>query len=160
MSFWIWYDRLLHIRCPHFLNDQVSVVGILPIGSKNNSFRVILTVQNFTTMTSAGGTATTRSIVPRLVRLLSTAHAAKKERAVTDFAWSKAFSTQYFPKTLATSCMFSFGIGFYGMNSWQQNRQLEWRRWQEEAESQFYKMHVAKNDTKPSRNFPVNKSLI
>ena len=93
--------------------------------------------QHQTTMTSASGTATTRSIVSRLVRLLSTVHAAKKDRAVSDVAWSTAFSRRHFPKTLATAIALSFGFGFYGMQRWQQNRQLEWENRQEELEVQL-----------------------
>ncbi len=91
--------------------------------------------------------------MPRLVRLLSTVHGVKKEGA-------GAFSRQHFPKTLAGICTLSFGIGFYGMNSFQQNRQLEWERRQEEAEAQFYKVHVAKKVPKLPRKLSVGTTSI
>ena len=86
--------------------------------------------------------------MPRLVRLLSTVHAVKKEGA-------GAFSRQHFPKTLAAMCASSFGIGFYGMHSMQRNRQLEWERRQGEAEAQFYKVHVTKKVSKLPRKLSV-----
>jgi hypothetical protein len=84
-----------------------------------------------------------------MVRLLSTVHATKQDKNIAELAWSTAFSRRYFSKTLAATCLFAFGSGFYGMQRLQQNRQWKWEQKQEELEDQFYKIH---NRTK---NVPV-----
>mmetsp|Transcript_20742 Transcript_20742/g.45175 ORF Transcript_20742/g.45175 Transcript_20742/m.45175 type:complete len:117 (+) Transcript_20742:147-497(+) len=96
------------------------------------------------TRTSA---ASTRSILPRLVRSLSAFHAAKKDKTTTSQVFlGAAFSREHFPKTLAASCFFFFGVGFHGMNRWQQNRQLRWEQKQEELETHFYNNYITNKD--------------
>mmetsp|Transcript_3218 Transcript_3218/g.7209 ORF Transcript_3218/g.7209 Transcript_3218/m.7209 type:complete len:127 (+) Transcript_3218:293-673(+) len=88
-------------------------------------------------MVSTGGSSTTtaRGIVPKIVRLVSSAHAAKQhDRTIAGVLGSSVFSRRHFPKTLAATCLFSFGFGFCGMHRWQQKRQWEWEKKQEEIE--------------------------
>jgi len=103
-------------------------------------------------MASTGNAATSRRIIPRLVRFLSTVHAVKQYKTIAGVAWSTAFSRRYFPKTLAASCVLSFSIGFYGMQSWQQKRQWEWEEQQQKLEREYYNIDMRKQDAVQSPN--------
>ena len=112
-------------------------------------------------MASSGGTATSRSIIPRLVRFLSTVHAAKQDKTLTRVAWSTAFSKRYFPKTLTATCVLSFSIGFYGMQNWQRKRQWEWEEQQEKLEREYLRIDMRKKDPAQSSNIWLfNKNCI
>mmetsp|Transcript_9512 Transcript_9512/g.23344 ORF Transcript_9512/g.23344 Transcript_9512/m.23344 type:complete len:112 (-) Transcript_9512:711-1046(-) len=97
-------------------------------------------------MASTSSTASSRSLITRLVRLLSTVHAAKQEKSLTEVASSTVFSRRNFPKTLAATCLLSFSIGFYGMQNWQQNRQWQLEEQQEEIEREYYNIDMRRKD--------------
>lgn len=113
-----------------------------------------------TTMASTSGSVTSRSIIPSLVRFLSTVHAVRKDKKIAEFAWSTAFSRRHFPKTLATTCLLSFGVGFHGMHRCQQNRQWKWEQEQERLENQYYNNNMIDNDSKLSTKVSVNTASI
>mmetsp|Transcript_7837 Transcript_7837/g.19466 ORF Transcript_7837/g.19466 Transcript_7837/m.19466 type:complete len:115 (-) Transcript_7837:2422-2766(-) len=99
-------------------------------------------------MSSTRGAASARTALPRFVRLLSAFHSAKQDQSTNRMLLGAVFSRDHFPKTLAATCILSFGVGFCGMNRWQRNRQLRWEQKQEELELEqfYYNRKVANQD--------------
>jgi hypothetical protein len=65
---------------------------------------------------------TTTTIIPKLVRLLSTVHVARREgKTISQIIINqspKVFSKRNFPTTFAITCGVSFFVGYHGMKSY------------------------------------------
>jgi hypothetical protein len=95
-------------------------------------------------MKMASNTTATTTIIPKLVRLLSTVHVARREGKTTSEIIinqsPKVFSKRNFPTTFAITCGVSFFVGYHGMKSYaeyhrhlanNQNQKEELLSWQQ-----------------------------